>query len=77
MAPLPDVLPLTQAPVFVDHLLREFGETASLRDAPVRSDPERVTTVPPMEWEVSTWTPGSCEVRLARPTTPGAEPWLQ
>jgi hypothetical protein len=77
MAPLPDVLPLTQAPAFVDHLLREFGEPMSLRDVPVRSSPERATTVPPMEWEVSTWTPGNWEVRLARPTTPGAEPRLQ
>lgn len=77
MAPLPDVLPLTEAPAFVDHLLREFGETTSLREAPVRSVPERAATVPPMEWEVSTWTPGSWEVRLARPLTPGTEPRLQ
>jgi hypothetical protein len=77
MAPLPDVLPLTVAPAFVDHLLREFGELTPLREAPMRSWPERAATVPPMEWEVSTWTPGGWEVRLARPRTPGAEPRLQ
>jgi hypothetical protein len=30
-----------------------------------------------MEWEVSSWTPGGWEVRLARPLSAGAEPRLQ
>ncbi|HYI02032.1 hypothetical protein [Hyalangium sp.] len=77
MAPLPDVLPLAEVPVFAEYLLREFGERSSLREAPVRSCPERSSTVPPMEWEVSTWTPGSWEVRLARPIAPSTEPLLQ
>ncbi|WP_224240250.1 hypothetical protein [Hyalangium gracile] len=77
MAPLPDVLPLADVPTFVEYLLREFGEPSSLRDTPVRSSPERSSTVPPMEWDVSIWTPRGWEVRLARPLAPGTDPRLQ
>jgi hypothetical protein len=77
MAPFPDVLLLDDVPAFVEHLLREFSEPSSLRAAPPRTAPERTATVPPMEWEVSVWSPGSWEVRLARPITPGLEPRLQ
>jgi hypothetical protein len=76
MAPFPDVLPLAEVPLFVDYLLREFGEPASLRDVPPRLSTEISSTVPPMEWEISTWAPGSWEVRMARPITPSTEPRL-
>jgi len=76
MAPFPDVLPLAEVPLFVEYLLREFGEPCPLRDAPVHASSERSATVPPMEWQVSTWTPGRWEVRLARPTHPSTEPRL-
>lgn len=77
MAPFPDVLPLAEVPVFVEYLLREFGAPCSLREAPSHSAPERTSTVPPMEWEVSTWTPGPWEVRLFRPLTSSTDPRLQ
>ncbi len=77
MAPFPDVLPLAEVPLFVDHLLREFGEPSSLRDVPPSLSTEISATVPPLEWEISTWTPGSWEVRMARPITPSTEPRLR
>ncbi|MFL5348417.1 MAG: hypothetical protein ACJ8AT_26775 [Hyalangium sp.] len=77
MAPFPDVLPLAEVPAFVEYFLREFGEVSSLRSASVRTGPERSSTVPPQEWEVSVWTPGRWEVRLARPLTPSTDPRLQ
>ena len=77
MAPFPDVLPLAEAPLFVEYLLRELGEPCSLRDAPVQRSSERSSTVPPLEWNISTWTPGRWEVRLCQPTAPTTEPRLQ
>jgi hypothetical protein len=62
MAPLPDVLPLPEVPVFVEYLLREFGEPSS---------------VPPMQGELSVWTQGRWEVRLSRPASAGTTPQLQ
>lgn len=77
MAPFPDVLPLAEVPVFTEYFLREFGQSSSLRDAPVRTCPERSSTAPPQEWDVSVWTPGRWEVRLARPLAPSTDPRLQ
>jgi hypothetical protein len=77
MAPFPDVLPLAEVPVFVEYFLREFGESSSLRGAPARTSHERSSTAPPLEWEVSVWTPGRWEVRLARPLAPSTDPRLQ
>jgi hypothetical protein len=77
MAPLPDVLPLADVPVFVEYLLRGFGESSPLREAPVRSSSENSSTVPPMEWDVSAWTLGGWEVRLARPLASSTDPRLQ
>lgn len=77
MAPFPDVLPLAEVPLFVEYLLRELGEPCSLRDAPVQRSSERSSTVPPLEWTISTWTPGRWEVRLCQPTAPTTEPRLQ
>jgi hypothetical protein len=77
MAPFPDVLPLTDVPIFVEYLLREFDEPTPLREAPLRTAPERSSTVPPMEWDVALWSPGSWEVRLARPLSASTEPRLQ
>src|SRR5690242_3459654 len=77
MAPFPDVLPLAEVPLFVDHLLREFSEPSSLRDTPPDLSTEISATVPALEWEISTWTPGGWEVRVSRPITPSTEPRLQ
>jgi hypothetical protein len=77
MAPFPDVLPLAEVPLFVDYLLREFGEPSSLQGVPSRLSTEISATVPPMEWEISTWELGGWEVRTSRPITPNTEPRLR
>ncbi|WP_224368138.1 hypothetical protein [Hyalangium versicolor] len=76
MAPLPDVLPLADVPAFVEFFLREFGESSSLRNVSMHSRSERSSSVPPMEWEVSTWRLHGWEVRLFRPLAPSTEPRL-